>query len=483
MSNRGLRSIVAFSVTMLMAVVAAAQLSSEYAGWADGPEGFLLTKKEKKAWQKIASDAEAEKFIELFWASRNPDPNAAFNTFRAEFEAKVRYADEHFAYTGRRGSLSDRGRVLVLMGRPEGAQTRGPQQNLPPVGTTAGGTGAVEGSTQVWFYDPAKLPEGFKAKGAQLFFMFYEEQPGSNNYIIDRSNREAFKGLAALNDAPEVYLLHPDLKQVPKPVTIAGAEPAAEVHLGWIGDDAPFNETVRVIAELGVTDDVSRPLWIHLELPADAPALEVLAGRVLSAADEVLSTFELSPTAIAGQYGTAYHLSIPLDPGPYTVEIVGAAAGEPLVTERISAEVSRIPDEGTWMSPLELGVGAEPNQEARLGDPFSFGGWHLRPITGPDLGRDGEIVFFGFLVRPARDENGTIDLKARIQLSRDGKLLGRALTMPLETSQVIGDLHMYGNSISLSALPEAGAYEIEFEIMEGVSETSVERALPLDIID
>jgi hypothetical protein len=135
------------------------------------------------------------------------------------------------------------------------------------------------------------------------------------------------------------------------------------------------------------------------------------------------------------------------------------------------------------MSPLELGIGAEPKPEARLGDPFSFGGWHLTPITGPDLTRAAEVVFFGFLVRPGLDENGAIDLKARIRLSHDGKSLGRALTMPLETSNVVGDLHMYGNSITLSALPEAGAYEIEFEIMEGVSEISVDRALPLDITE
>ena len=59
--------------------------------------------------------------------------------------------------------------------------------------------------------------------------------------------------------------------------------------------------------------------------PEVSRVLEVLAGRVLLATDEVLSTFELSPTAIAGQYGAAYHLSIPLEPGSYTVEIVGAA--------------------------------------------------------------------------------------------------------------------------------------------------------------
>ena len=61
-----------FVLTVLLVPIAGAQLSEEYADWADGPEGFLLTKKEKKEWGEITSDAQAKEFIELFWARRNP---------------------------------------------------------------------------------------------------------------------------------------------------------------------------------------------------------------------------------------------------------------------------------------------------------------------------------------------------------------------------------------------------------------------------
>ena len=84
--------IVCFALSICLAPIADAQLSDTYADWADGPEGFLLTKKEKKAWKKIASDAEAERFIELFWARRNPEPTSPYNAFRADFEAKVQFA-------------------------------------------------------------------------------------------------------------------------------------------------------------------------------------------------------------------------------------------------------------------------------------------------------------------------------------------------------------------------------------------------------
>jgi len=473
----------AAAAVCLCAAVSHAQLSPEYADWADGPAGFLLTKQELKEWKNINTDAEAKEFIDLFWARRNPNPETSFNSFKAEFDAKVRYAEENFSYKDHSGATTDRAKVLILMGRPGGIQNKTPSQTVPGLGTTTGGTDEVQGAAQIWFYDPNTLPDGFKVKGSQFYFMFYEEQLNSNNYVLDRSARDSFKGLAALSEAPEVYLLHPDMKEVPKPVSLKGGRKAASEHLAWLGQDAPFNESARVRAELGVNDGVSRPLWVHLELPPDAPALEFLAGQVESSGGEILSNFEIDAVPLAGQYGKAYHLAFPLDPGTYTVEIVGAAAGAPLVTEKIEIEVTEIGDSGTWMSPLWLGISVSPNEQAKMGEPFTFGGWHLVPVSGPDFTRENELVFFGFVVRPALDEEGAVDLKARIRVKMDGKAMGRPLMMPLDASRIFGDLYMYGSSVGLSGLPEAGSYEFEFKVTEGTSDAFTEVSLPLDVTD
>ena len=470
-------------VAILCAAVAQAQLSPDFADWADGPAGFLLTKKEKKQWDKISTDAEAEKFIDLFWARRNPNPDTSFNTFKAEFDAKVRYAEENFSYPGTAAATTDRAKVLILMGRPDGVQNKGPDQAVQGLGSGAGGTDQVRGNSQIWFYNPAELPEAFKVKGSQLYFMFYEDKIGSNAFNLDRSSRESFMGLAALSDAPEAYLLHPDMNEIPKPVSIAGGRKAPAEHLAWLGQDAPFNDTARVLAELGVNDGVSRPLWVYIELPPDAPTVEFLTGQVQSADGKVLSNFEIDAVPLNGQYGKAYDLSFPLEPGAYTVEVAGGAAADPLVTERFEIEVEEVTEIGTWMSPLWLGLSAAPNEKAKLGEPYTFGGWHLTPVTGPDVTRENEIVFFGFVVRPAMNDDGAVELKARIRVKRDGKSMGRPLIMPVDASQVFGDLYMYGSSIGLSGLPEAGSYDFEFEVTESTSDTSTEVALPLDVSD
>jgi GWxTD domain-containing protein len=483
MRHKGLILFTCFTLAIFLAPIALAQLSGDYADWAEGPEGFLLTKKEKKEWAKITTDAEANRFIQLFWARRNPEPNSSFNAFKAEFESKVRFADANFGYAGRRGALSERGRVLILMGRPDSRQVRG-IEGAPSVGPASGETGAVENNTEAWYYDPANLPAGFKAKGAQLYFLFYEERLDSNNFELDRTNRESFKAMSALSRAPQVYLLHPDLKEVPKPVSIASGAPASDAHLAWLDSgDAPFDDVAIVFSELGVSDGINRPLWVHLELPPDAPQLDLLAGRVMGPGGEVLSNFEIAPTPIAGQYGMAYHLSFPLAEGSYTVEIVGSVGGEPQLIRSLESEVTQVPEEGTWMSPLWLGTGVTPNPEAKLGEAFTIGGWHLTPLSGPELTRASEIAYFGFVVRPVLNEEGAIDLVSQVQLMRDGKEFGKPLTVPLDPSRIFGDLYMYGNSIGLTSLPEIGPYDFEFTVTETNSGTSTKRLVSIEITE
>jgi len=114
--------------------LAMAQLSPEYAHWADGPEGFLLTESEHTTWEAIGSDSEAREFIDLFWARRNPKPGAPFNEFKARFEGMVKYCDENFGYEGKRGAMTDMGKVFLLMGPPHNAQNRAPTQTVSGTG-------------------------------------------------------------------------------------------------------------------------------------------------------------------------------------------------------------------------------------------------------------------------------------------------------------------------------------------------------------
>src|SRR5262245_40613260 len=113
--------LLAAALAAVSAAPAVAQVSAAKAAWAKGPEQFIMTNDEKAAWAKLTSDADAQAFIDQFWAHRDP-------AYRQEFDAKVKYADEHFKSGRLRGALSDRGKILILFGLPTRMMREGGQQ-------------------------------------------------------------------------------------------------------------------------------------------------------------------------------------------------------------------------------------------------------------------------------------------------------------------------------------------------------------------
>jgi len=450
--------------------------------WDQGPAGFLMTKDEQKEWKKVTTEAEARAFIELFWAKRNPDPSSAFNPFKADFENKVRYADEQYSWDKKRGALTDRGRVLILMGAPHYSENRFPTETVESIEDRSVGTDEVRSNAKLWYYDPQQLPEGFNLKGSRLLFTFYEEKAESNNFILDRSHQNATMALRAMSKAPEVYLLHPDLTEVPRPVSVPGGEAPTAAQLAWLdAGSAPLDDELLVVAEVGVADPANRPFWLHLELPADAPLLDVLAGRVSSPGGQVLSTFQIAAKPKQTTTGKAYHLTFPLNPGSYKIEVAGAAAGTAEILWSDDVVIPAAPTEGTWMTPIMFSLSVTQEDEWQLGSPFGYGALHLMPLTQTAVPSQTELSYFGHVIRPGLNEAGEPALEVKVTLKMNGQRLGRPLTMSLPAIEVVDDLWVYANSINLAAMPQTGTYKLEFKVTDTISGVSVERDVELDI--
>jgi len=86
--------------------------------WAEGPVRWLLLPAEEREIQELRSDAEGRLFMDEFWRRRDPDPGVPGNPVQEAFEERVEIADRAYGDTGQRGSLTDRGRALVLLGAP-----------------------------------------------------------------------------------------------------------------------------------------------------------------------------------------------------------------------------------------------------------------------------------------------------------------------------------------------------------------------------
>jgi GWxTD domain-containing protein len=409
---------------------------------------------------------------------------APFNPFKAQFESRVRYADENFSYEGKRGALTDRGRVLIVLGPPHQAEKRAPTETIQRMDDMSYGTDEVRANAAMWAYDPARLPEEMKIKGSRLLFVFYEEKAENNNYILDRSHQDATMGMRALAKAPEAYVLHPKLDEVPKPVAVPGATAAAASHLDWLAlPSAPLTDEAIFLTEFGVADAGHRPFWLHVGLSSDAPALDLFAGRVLSADGDVQSTFEKKIDPIEFEGRKAYHVTFPLEAGDYRIEVVGAAGPEPQVLWADDVTVPEAPEEGTWLSDLLLGLHAEEKEDALLGSAFCLGRLHVLPMTSPDVTRKNEISFFGFFIRPQESTDGRAPLTAEIQLKKDKRRFGRPLEMPVEAVQISDEVYVYASGLNLSALPETGEYTMEFTVSDPATEASVERTMDINVTE
>ena len=115
------------AVGLAFAAIVLAQLS-KYKDWGKSAEAYFLTPTEKDAWSKVRTDEEAAKFIADYWAKRDPNPATSANEFRDEVGRRIAAADDQFKMRNKRGSETNRGRLLVVLGLPSRVSTQRPQE-------------------------------------------------------------------------------------------------------------------------------------------------------------------------------------------------------------------------------------------------------------------------------------------------------------------------------------------------------------------
>ena len=136
--------------------------SAELLAWAEGPIRWLLLPSEWRELKRIEDPSEAANFVEAFWRLRDPDLTTADNEYRAQFAARVEAADQLYAEDEVRGSLTDRGRALILLGPPPHMRVGTEQGLVYKAGRRAGRRSTTrEIRIEVWRYPEAELPEQF----------------------------------------------------------------------------------------------------------------------------------------------------------------------------------------------------------------------------------------------------------------------------------------------------------------------------------
>ena len=100
-------------------------LSPEHAKWLNEEVTYIITEEERKAFLRLTDDKTRDRFIEDFWAIRNPlRSSLGPNPYREEHYRRLAYANERFGrQSNTAGWLTDMGRAWILFGKPV-SQTR-----------------------------------------------------------------------------------------------------------------------------------------------------------------------------------------------------------------------------------------------------------------------------------------------------------------------------------------------------------------------
>ncbi|MEP6993783.1 MAG: GWxTD domain-containing protein [Acidobacteriota bacterium] len=430
-----MKKLISILAGVAFAACALAELS-KYKDWDKSPEAYFLTPAERAEWKKVASDEDAEKFIALYWAKRDPSPGTAQNEFRDEVGRKIAAADQQFKMPRyKRGADSIRGRLLIVLGTPSRAaqQALGPQE-APSVqeeggfqpGPAGGGGGGDESeqSISLWTYDKEKLsPFGLSELRARILL---DQRRGVDSLqnsgevekalaaVAEKSivnpnpTAVASAGPTAASEAPKAASAAPVAPALPAgagkgpaaaPAAAAPAAPAPAAgapaaSLQAIPLPAAVKTALQAADGKGPSDaafwsgtfrSASGDPFLALQfyLPSDKPALaapELKFGGVVTneGGQEVGSFWEtatLSEVAEGTRKDHVFDRSIPLPAGSYkgSFGLFAAEGQPPLASARVSFHLAGKSGEFE-ISPLLLSNGIIPlTKRPGPADPFVFG--------------------------------------------------------------------------------------------------------------
>ena len=174
-------------------------LSDEHQKWIEEEVVYIISDREKDAFERLHSGAEREAFVAAFWQRRDPERLTPQNEFRTEHYRRIDFANLRLGgETAIPGWMTDRGRIYIQLGEPEERETFSSVPGLY--------------QTELWFYlqrDEYLLPPiyvlFFREYNAGPFIQFNhlihqpEELLPAQSFTVGESRAEAFVTLQEIS--------------------------------------------------------------------------------------------------------------------------------------------------------------------------------------------------------------------------------------------------------------------------------------------
>lgn len=174
----------------------------KYEKWLKEEVALLILPEEKAAFETLKTEADKDRFIELFWAKRDPSPGTKANEFRDDWTQRLEYVNKTYAAgLGPKGWRSDMGKVYLIFGPPVRVQGGG-----GGVRPESSGGSQMEAPAETWQYQP--MPDLSLTDAFQVVFRNYQF-----GYELDQATPQKIR--RAMEVFPKIVLFNPDLKELP----------------------------------------------------------------------------------------------------------------------------------------------------------------------------------------------------------------------------------------------------------------------------
>lgn len=499
-----LRLTVTAALLVCLAATSFAAVSPQFADWGKGPYQFLMTKEEAAAWKNVKTDEAAQAFVDLFWARRDPTPGTPANEYRTEIEARIAAADKGFAERRLKGSMTDRGKALLLYGQPKRMERSGTSE-APEIGNNNDATDATaEIPSITWVYEDAATKDIFGVSRAGLKF---SDRFNSNEYKFDRSG---FDLNAAQARAVAKAITQPSLTSAPAAASApapaatsapAPTAPAAPAVVTELTTDAlksavaelkaasknPYADKAYVTWGEYVTStgETFVPVGLYVPKSAGISGSATFFGVVEDASGKSVLAFEQPATLVASKDDFFIDKSLTSLPAGKNRGIFGLAQNGKVVA-LTSADLQlagTLDKDATAISQLLLSNNVFPLTEAqKADDPFSFGGVRVVPKADQLFHNTDELWYFFELRNPGLPEaaEGAERLpKVQVKIdvagtAADGKPVKMAAP-PAEVNAIemkgVPGHYAVGNAIPLASF-KPGDYTFTIKVIDTLKKTS-----------
>ena len=457
----------------------------KYIVWGEGPAKWLMTREEARKWKSVSTDEEAQAFVDLFWARRDPTPATSRNEFKEDFDARVKFADDNFSDGRDPGSLTDRGRVFILLGPPyrvsggAGAQSKAMSApNRSPADITpAKPTSQVD--RQNWMYAHEKKPKYVVQSDFTIIF----EDVGRNDWHMattERVNPEAILMQAATASIVSPALTKAPVFESPKPermTTFRNPEVKAAYEQFRAGDKTSVGNANLTWGEF-VSSEGDRFVSAQLYAPFGSglnPGQKVDFFSVLeNKAGEIVDVRETDATMVAAGQDAYVDKSIPVEPGTYTATFGIAADGKVVAVSRTPMTIEGIDPKGSGISPLLIASSVTPlKTEWRPTDPFTFGGLKVVPKGDAVFSPSGDLWYFVELRNPGVTDAGTPNIRVQVDIkgktAAGGPVQMRLPMKDANLAKLIGETTRYGLGLAIPLEGfKPGEYNLKVHVVDVV---------------